>query len=397
MTKKPVIFLFLTQMSAGGQERFVSHLSRMLCARYDIYTVLLDDTKMNYPVSGTVLCIHENNFTKHSPYANIKKMAVRCTRLRRLMSQYHPIACMSFGRGPNLVNLMCRRRGIKVLPSIRGYATAERIIQKRWMRVLYARADKIICVSKGIEDKLQREIPALAGKTTVLYNAYDCGQIAAAAKTEIPDSLQSAGKPRLVSTGTLRPEKGYWHLIKAVSILKRSYPDIHLSIVGPDYLENGANLKGLAERLELQDNVHFEGWHSNPYAFTEHSDIYVLSSVREGFPNALVEAMACGKPVVAADCLTGPREILSELPWNTAASEIEQAEYGVLVPRLDTREDYTENIFPEEETLAEAIRLLLENPALREEYGRRAAKRAEEFSYQVCTEHVTKILEGSPE
>lgn len=394
--KKPVIFLFLTQMSAGGQERFVSHLSAMLHGRYEVYIILLDDTEINYPVSGTVLCIHENSFTRHSLYANIKKMAIRCIRLRRLIKQYRPIACMSFGRGPNLVNLICRRRGTKVLPSVRGYATVERIIQKNWMRTLYTRADQIICVSKGIEDKLQKEIPALAGKTSVLYNAYNCGQIASEAKREIPDSLQSAGKPRLVSIGTLRPEKGYWHLIKAVSLLKRDYPNIRLSLVGPDYLENGANLKSLAERLGLRDNVHFEGWHSNPYAFTEHSDIYVLSSVREGFPNALVEAMACGKPVVAADCLTGPREILSELPWDTVASEIEQAEYGVLVPRLDIREDYTESIFPEEETLAEAIRLLLESPALREEYGKRAAKRAEEFSYQACTERVIRILEGKP-
>lgn len=397
MTKKPAIFLFLTQMSAGGQERFVSRLSAMLHEQYDLYIVLLDNTKINYPVSGTVLCIHGTGFTRHSLYANIKKMAVRCTRLRRLIKQYRPIACMSFGSGPDLVNLICRRKGTKVFPSIRGYATAERIIQKRWMRALYARADQVICVSRGIEDKLRRGIPALAGKTTVLYNAYDCEQIATAAKMEIPDSLRSAGEPRLVSVGTLRPEKGYWHLIKAVSVLKRDYPNILLSIVGPDYLDNGANLKKLAERLGLEGNVRFEGWHSNPYAFTENSDIYVLSSVREGFPNALVEAMACGKPVVAADCLTGPREILSELPWDTAASEIEQAEYGVLVPRLDTREDYTENISPEEETLAEAIRLLLESPALREEYGKRAAKRAAEFSYQACAEHVTRILEGSPE
>lgn len=391
---KKAVFLFLAAMDFGGQERFVSHLSEILCERYDVYIVLLDSSEINYPISGTVLNIGHADFTNHSLAAKLKKVWSRCVRLRRLINQYRPIACMSFGNGPNLVNLLCRRRGTKVLPSIRGYATVEHILSRKLLRKLYVRADHIVCVSKGIEAKLQKEIPALTEKTVVLYNAYDCKQISDAAKEEVPKSLQSAGTPRLVSIGSLRQEKGYWHLIKAVSILKQDYPDIHLSIVGEDNQENGANLKKLVERLKLRDNVRFEGWHKNPYAFTENADVYVLSSVREGFPNALVEAMACGKPVVAADCLTGPREILSELPWNTVATEIEQAEYGILVPRLNIQEDYTETVFSEEETLAEAIRLLLKNPALRAEYGKRAARRAAKFTYQVCAENIVQIFEG---
>lgn len=392
---KQSVFLFLSKMDFGGQERFVSRLSEMLCDQYDIYIVLLDGREVNYPIRGTVLDMKTRDFSTSFPKRALKTIC-RCARLRGLLCEYRPIACMSFGMGPNLINLLCKQRGTRVLPSIRGYATAERMVKNRLVRFLFRRADSVVCVSKGIEKTLRENIPAIANKTVVLYNGYDCVQIAEQAQKEIPAGFAGRGTPQIVSVGTYRPEKGYWHLIKAVSLLKDRYPDIHLTIVGNDCLDNGDNLKALTERLGMQAHVSFEDFCSNPHAFTAHADVYVLASVREGFPNALVEAMACGTPVVAADCLTGPREILSEKPYETVATEIELAEYGLLVPRLTREPDYTATIFPEEQELAQAIDLYLKDPALRTDYGARAAARAREFSYDVCGQKAARILEGAP-
>jgi len=391
---KKAIFLFLSRMDFGGQERFVSRLSEMLCEEYDVYVVLLDASVINYPVFGTILDINQTDFSVTSLFNRIKKTAIRCYRLRKFLKQYNPVACMSFGMGPNLINLICKQRGTRALPSIRGYATAERIVNKQLARLLYRRADQVVCVSQGIKNKLEQELPAIADKLVVLYNGYDCYNILQKAQEAATFATSPTNGPRLITVGTLRPEKGYWHLIKAVFLLKKKYPDIHLSIVGEDYQQNGVNLSRLVKDLNLEEQVTFEGYHKNPYSFVRESDVYILSSVREGFPNALVEAMACEKPVVAADCLTGPREILSEKPYETLALEIEKAEYGILVPRLTREEDYSLTILSEEELLAQAIDLLLENPELREAYGKRAAERAAEFSYQACSERVIRILEG---
>lgn len=391
---KKNLFLFLSRMDFGGQERFVSRLSEMLCEQYEIYVVLLDGSVINYPISGTVLDMHLEIPPQPSLMEKLRNTFARCRRLRRFIKQYRPIACMSFGMGPNLINLLCKRRGTKVLPSVRGYATAERMVKNKLAQLLFRRADQVVCVSKGIEKKLQQEMPAIASKTVVLYNGYDCTQIAEQARREVPPCLIERKSPVLVSIGTLRPEKGFWHLIKAVSLLKQQYPDIRLFIVGEDYLDNGAKLHVLTESLGLTDNVRFTGYCGNPHAYTVNADVFVLSSVREGFPNSLVEAMACGKPVVAADCLTGPREILSEKPYETVATEIEQAEYGILVPCLTREEDYSTVILPEEEVLAQAIDLYLRTPDLCKEYGERAAARAREFSYQMCGQRTIRLLEG---
>ena len=281
-----------------------------------------------------------------------------------------------------------------MLPSVRGYATAERMVKKKLVQVLFRRSDQVVCVSKGIEKMLQDHIPSMVDKTVVLYNGYDCKQIADEAEKEIPERFAGIGAPKIVSVGTYRPEKGYWHLIKAISLLKEDYPRIHLTILGNEYQENKASLKKLTERLGLQDHVSLEDFCSNPHAFTAHGDVYVLSSVREGFPNALVEAMACGTPVVATDCLTGPREILSEKPYETVATEVELADYGILVPRLTQEEDYSTTILPEEKVLAQAIDMYLKDPVLRKKYSELAKARAREFSYEVCAQEAACILEG---
>lgn len=389
---KKSIFLFLSQMGFGGQERFVSRLSEMLSDYYDVYVLLLDARVINYSITGTVIDLKVNDFSQ-SFFRKATATIRRCVRLHRLIKQYQPYVCISFGTGANLINILCKQRGTKVFASIRGYATAERMVKRPLDRLLYPRSDKIICVSRGIEATLRKGLPILSNKLEVLYNGYDCAQIYTASQQFCPKSIERIEGPKLVSIGTLRTEKGYWHLIKAVWILKKSYPNIHLSIVGEDSDLYSVRLKELISLLELQDNVVLEGWNSNPYVFTANSDVYVLSSVREGFPNALVEAMACGKPVVAADCLTGPREILSELPYETQAYKIEQAEYGILVPRLSIEEDYTHKIPLEDEILAEAINLLLKDPDLRRKYAEKAMRRAGEFSYAVCTKQLIKIME----
>src|SRR5699024_1749281 len=108
-----------------------------------------------------------------------------------------------------------------------------------------------------------------------------------------------------------------------------------LIILGEGYLFEYLN--ELVKQFELENDVFFLGYQENPFKYIARADIYVLPSLHEGFPNALCEAMACGKPVVSTDCPSGPREILFQNPDinMTLPEQITRADYGILTPQLE--------------------------------------------------------------
>ena len=126
----------------------------------------------------------------------------------------------------------------------------------------------------------------------------------------------------------------------------------------------------------------------------KNSSIYVLTSIFEGFPNSMVEGLACGLPVIAADCKSGPREILCEEPnIKYVAKDIESVSYGIIVPPLDKRENWNYNYFDEsDKTLAKAMLNLMGDDDLREILSKKARYRAKEFNFDLCKDKYKEII-----
>jgi glycosyltransferase involved in cell wall biosynthesis len=191
----------------------------------------------------------------------------------------------------------------------------------------------------------------------------------------------------------LRYAKGYWHLVRAFSQIRAEHPNTHLVILGNNHADNRKKLDRLVESLDLSDAVSFLGFDENPFKYLARSDVYVLSSISEGFPNSLVEAMACGTPVVAADCKTGPREILCSTYHDKEILNVEHAEYGILVPAHEPTEIYDNRpLLRSEFLMAKAIVELLRDEKLRRYYGDQAKKRAADFGYSRWKDNIYEIL-----
>lgn len=161
-------------------------------------------------------------------------------------------------------------------------------------------------------------------------------------------------RPRIVAMGRLSPEKGFDVLIRAFAQLAPWYPDWTLQILGTG--RQREPLERLAETLGVRDNVQWLGWVERPEAILLDASVFVLPSRYEGFPNALLEAMACGLPCIASDCDSGPAEIIRD------------GLDGLLVP--------PDNV----EALANTLRQLVADPGRRTALGGRAVDVATRFS-----------------
>ena len=113
----------------------------------------------------------------------------------------------------------------------------------------------------------------------------------------------------------------------------------------------------------------FLGFNNNPFKFVSRSNCFVLSSDVEGFPNVLIEALACGRPVISTDCSSGPRELLAPATdlHHRAINTFEIGEYGILTPVKDVI------------SLANAMKKMMDDGSLRMSFESKAAKRAEQF------------------
>jgi glycosyltransferase involved in cell wall biosynthesis len=160
----------------------------------------------------------------------------------------------------------------------------------------------------------------------------------------------------------------------------------------------------MTRKLGIEEKVAFPGVRKNPFPYVAASSLYVLSSNHEGFPNALLEAMALGRPVIAADCKTGPREILlseeeleqlqKEYPDGASVKETVDGTYGVLVPDMDAQEDQDAmHITREDQDLACEMIRMLDNPEKMEKYGKMALERAGIYQPEKYREDLKKIFD----
>jgi glycosyltransferase involved in cell wall biosynthesis len=183
------------------------------------------------------------------------------------------------------------------------------------MRWLYPKADVVIAISEGVARDLSQFVPKLRS-VRVVYNAgYDENVLRGARQGEVP-GLPADG-PLIVSCGRLTAQKAYLMLIDAFAEVRKDCPATLCIIgVGEDYesIKDRARLRGVSDSLLLP------GFMENPWKTMAAANVFALSSAFEGFGNVIVEAMACGTPVVSTDAPYGPGEI------------IENGVNGLLVP-----------------------------------------------------------------
>ena len=380
--KKKLLF-FIATLAQGGAERLISELSFRL---QDLEIVIVvSENKVSYPYRGKLLVLgvpFPKNF-----FLKIYCYFVRFIRLRRVLHQEQPDYMVSFGAFAHVMNVLLNRNVI--LHTDMFYSKGRNdfwgLVLKIFARFFYNRAQKIIPVSYASSQDLIEHYGIQKQKIQVIYNPIDIEKIERLSKAPLNKSFEEIfSHPVVITMGRLMKQKAQWHLIKAFKKFKETVPNAKLVVLGEGELKDA--LEKLTQDLLVAKDVHFLGWQDNPFSFLRAAQFFVLSSLFEGLPTVLLEAMACGLPVISADCKSGPREILAPLTdINKEAKEIEIADFGILVPQLDEKFPFSKNPTKEEETLASAMALLYQDSSLRKKLGENVKKRAEDF-------HIERIL-----
>lgn len=181
------------------------------------------------------------------------------------------------------------------------------------IRLLYAKADRVITLSQGMTDDLIQHEGLPAELLTVIPPPIDLQRIRALAREPVEHPwLQSGGPPVVLNVARVAEQKDQRSLLRAFAEAVGSCHDLHLIILGDCPDEERHSLLDEAELLGVKERVDFVGFDANPYRYMSRAAVFALSSLWEGFGIVLVEAMACGCPVVAVDCPYGPREILQD-------------------------------------------------------------------------------------
>lgn len=264
----------------------------------------------------------------------------------------------------------------KVIVSPRGPSTEylkhfeHNFFRKAWLRWVFGffcrSADKIIVASTGMKEECVRDYRAHAHRVEVVQNSIDIQEIAKKAG-EATDLNIPPEFTVIATAGRLEKEKNLPVLFRAFSQIRKG-ENVKLLIIGDGSERN--QLEKLSGELGLGRDVMFVGYQENLYKFIRRTDVFVHTCLFEGFANVIIEAMACGVPVVAVDCPYGPRDI------------IKHGENGILVP-MDN-----------EAQLAEAISSLLQNKRLRESMSQRCLARASDFSIDSMAGQYERIFEA---
>jgi glycosyltransferase involved in cell wall biosynthesis len=312
----PKIAVFLPSLEGGGAERvFVE-----LCGEF---------AALGYSVDLVLAAARGPYLAEVSPRVRIVDLRSggvlsSLPRLMRYLKSERPTVMLSALDHANVIAILARAiagGGTRCVISMRSVPTVVTEIDwslRSWtilqiVKVVYRYADAIIGNARAVVEDLAQFRRVPASKVSVIYNPLNLDRIALASQEVVDNPWFADGAPPVVlSVGALTIRKDFPTLIRAFALV-RTQRNCRLVILGegPDR----AALENLVRDLGIEVDVFLPGFVNNPFAWMKRAKMFVSSSLNEGCPNALMQALACGTPIVSTACPGGSAEILEDGKW----------------------------------------------------------------------------------
>ncbi|MEM7172265.1 MAG: glycosyltransferase [Pseudomonadota bacterium] len=305
------IALFMQDLAGGGAERVMLQLANGIAEnghQVDLVLVRPDGPYLSMVSSKIRIVDLGTERTVKSIWA-----------LSRYIRRERPVALLSALVHVNvaaiLAHLLSGRVTKLVLSEHNQISKNAAVAESRTIRLahrlvpyLYPFADEIVAVSQGVADDLQRFSGLPSAKIKVIFNPIVTPELSSRANEPVSHPWFEPDQPPVIlGVGRLNQQKDFPMLIEAFAKVRSKMP-VRLIILGEG--EGRAELEKLIETYSLQEDVDLPGFVDNPFAMMAKAKVFALSSAWEGLPTVLVEALACGVPVVSTNCPSGPDEIL---------------------------------------------------------------------------------------
>ncbi len=383
------VLLLLSSLHGGGAERVAVNLVNGCDpARFDVrlgllrragpYLDDLDPACVDVAEGGDWLHDEGHNSALYRPDRLVAGALQAPRALAALVRRARPHVAVSFLKGTSLaawpaMRLVGRDRprwlaregnnALAVIDDELASPVARRIVKSLLARC-YRAADGVLANSADMALGLQADFGLAADRVHVAPNPIDLARIEAGAQSPLAEAPR---RPFIVTAGRLEHQKGQDVLLRAFAA-SRPCDGLDLVILGEGSLE--ASLKAMAQQLGVAERVRFLGFQVNPWAWFSRARLFAFPSRWEGFPNALLEAMACGAPVVASACDFGPREA------------IESGRNGLLITPGHVEE------------LRLAIEAILDEPTRARAFGQAARRTAEGYGLAKSVRAYSDIFEA---
>lgn len=335
--KKKILILVESLKIGGGSERVAALLGSKLVDRgYEVSYLTLMDKKPKYKFEGNYFTLNQNDYEANN-FKLLSNLLKDSPKIKRICNDLEVDVVISLAEEANFHAVLSRwLYGNKSRIIISQHMNPEIHLYSRLksfaLKFFYSRADVTVCVSKTIEKILNQSFNVK--NTQTIYNMMDIDNNLKLSKEKLPSEykqLMEGEGFKFINMGRLTRQKGQWFLIRSFKRVLDKYPGTKLIILGEGDLKE--NLRDLIKILGLNKNVFLIGDQENVFPFLKNGDCFVSTSLWEGLPMVLIEALSVNLPIVSADCKTGPREILC--PELDLMKELEypcMCEYGILTP-----------------------------------------------------------------
>lgn len=325
------ILFFITSLAGGGAEKVLVNMVNHL-----------DKTKFKVTVQTLFdVGINKKNLSNDIEYKYVYKHLFRGnTLLFKLFSpsflfkhmikgEYDII--VSYFQGPTTrIIAGCTKPNVKLVQWIHNefhnrndivhcYRNDSECIQ------LQKKFNATVYVANTVKEAYLKTFPELVGNDHVLYNIIESEKIQKLSQEPISNENIYNHKFNLISVGRFVTQKAFDRLLNIVAKLKNEKFDIGLTLLGSGYLEK--DLKKQARILGIENDVYFLGYQTNPYKFVKNADLFVCSSLHEGFSTAITESLIIGTPVITTSC-SGMQELLGNNEFGVIVENSEGALYN---------------------------------------------------------------------